>query len=100
MLTPDTFHHMSNFGSLLLRIALLTHKTNSSMMTEAVSLAIRFCSTLAQYHRDELWDMAEETLKRLAEPAYITGRDIVQARDIYTIIASALGYPSDGGSAP
>jgi len=82
-----------------LRIIILSGKTNPAMTTEAITLATVYCSTLAQYHRDELWDMAEETLKRLAEPAFTTGRNIVQAREIYTIIAIAMGYPSDGESA-
>jgi hypothetical protein len=87
---------MSNFGSLLLRIALLSHRANLPMVTEAISLATRYCSTLAQYHQEELWDMAEETLKRLAEPAFTTSHDVVAARKVYTIIANAMGYPTDG----
>jgi hypothetical protein len=66
------------------------------MSDKAVSLASVLCSTLARYHLDEQWDMADETLKRLAEPAFTVGKECIKARDTYMIISNALGYHVSG----
>ena len=36
--------------------------------------------------------MADETLKRLAEPAFTVGKECLQARETYLVISNALGY--------
>jgi len=90
--SSDTFHHMSNAGSLLLRIATETRQLEPVLCTQAVDLAKMYCQSLASYWRDEQWDMADETLKRLAEPAFTVGRDCYGAREIYLTISNALGY--------
>lgn len=36
--------------------------------------------------------MADETLKRLAEPAFTVGKECKEAREVYRIISGALGY--------
>lgn len=92
----DTFHHMSNVGSLLLRIASECMHTDPALSAKAASLVITFCSTLARYWLDEQWDMADETLKRLAEPAFTVGKHCVQAREAYMIISNALGHQVPG----
>jgi hypothetical protein len=95
-LTVDTFHHLSNIGSLLLRIASERRIVDMSMSNQAIDLCKVFCTTLAAYWQEEHWDMADETLKRLAEPAFTVGKDCPGARDVYTIISNALGYPTSG----
>ena len=40
--------------------------------------------------------MADETLKRLAEPAFTVGKECIQARETYLIISNALGYHVSG----
>jgi hypothetical protein len=69
-----------------------------SMSKQAIDACKTFCSTLATYWQDEQWDMADETLKRLAEPAYTVGKDCVGAREVYMIISRTLGYPTSGMS--
>lgn len=68
------------------------------MSNQAIDLGKVFCTTLAAYWQEEQWDMADETLKRLAEPAFTVGKDCPGARDVYTIISNALGYPPSGKS--
>lgn len=87
---------MSNIGSLLLRIASECLHTDPAMSNRAVSLATTLCSTLARYHVEEQWDMADETLKRLAEPAFTVGKECIQARETYMVISTALGYQVSG----
>jgi hypothetical protein len=89
---------MSNAGSLLLRIAAECRTYDIFLSNRAIELAKTYCQTLAAYWRDEQWDMADETLKRLAEPAFTVGKDCTGAREIYIIISEALGYSVNGKS--
>jgi hypothetical protein len=98
LIYPDTFHHMSNAGSLLLRIATECREMDTALSDRAIDLAKTYCDTLASYWQGEQWDMADETLKRLAEPAFTVGKDCLGARDIYLTISKALGYPATGES--
>lgn len=66
------------------------------MSNQAIELCKTYCTTLAAYWQDEQWDMADETLKRLAEPAFTVGKDCPGAREVYTIVSTALGYPASG----
>lgn len=98
LIVPDTFHHMSNAGSLLLRIGIECRDSDTVFSDRALELAKTYCETLADYWRDEQWDMADETLKRLAEPAFTAGKDCRGAREIYLTISNALGYHIAGKS--
>jgi hypothetical protein len=66
------------------------------MSSRALEFAKSFCETLASCWQDEQWDMADETLKRLAEPAFTVAKDCHGAREIYLIISNALGYHATG----
>ena len=87
---------MSNAGSLLLRIATECRDLDPQLSNKAIDTSKVYCDTLAVQWRDEQWDMADETLKRLAEPAFSVGRDCPGAREIYLIISNALGYHVTG----
>jgi len=89
---------MSNAGSLLLRIATECRDLDPQLSNKAIDTSKMYCDTLAMQWRDEQWDMADETLKRLAEPAFSVGRDCPGAREIYLIISNALGYHVTGES--
>jgi hypothetical protein len=94
--TADSFHHMSNAGSLLLRIATESRNSDPILSNKAIYTTKLYCESLATYWRDEQWDMADETLKRLAEPAFTVGKDCPGAREIYLTISGALGYHVTG----
>lgn len=83
---------MSNAGSLLLRIVAEYRGVDSVVSANAVTQCVNLCTTLSRYWRDEQWDMADETLKRLAEPAFTVGKECKEAREVYRIISDALGY--------
>lgn len=87
---------MSNAGSLLLRIASEYRIADPAVSAKAINLALSYCTTLAQYWQEEQWDMADETLKRLAEPAFTVGKDFREAREVYRIISNALGFEVSG----
>lgn len=95
-LDSDTFHHLSNTGSLLLRIASENRLSNTTASNQAITLVTTFCTVLARYWQEEQWDMADETLKRLAEPAFTVGKECIAARDVYMIISNSLGYHVSG----
>lgn len=83
---------MSNAGSLLLRIASEYRIADPTVSAKAINLAISFCNNLATYWLEEQWDLADETLKRLAEPAFTVGKECREAREVYRVISHALGY--------
>lgn len=87
---------MSNAGSLLLRIATESRELDPTLSNKAIYTSKLYCEALATYWRDEQWDMADETLKRLAEPAFTVGKDCPGVREIHLIISSALGYQVTG----
>jgi hypothetical protein len=89
---------MSNAGSLLLRIASESRVSDPTLSDKAVDTTKLYCDALDSYWRDEQWDMADETLKRLAEPAFTVGKDCPGAREIYFTISGALGYHVAGES--
>ena len=89
---------MSNAGSLLLRIATESRELDTTLSNKAIYTSKLYCEALATHCRDEQWDMADETLKRLAEPAFTVGKDCPGAREIYLIISDALGYQVAGES--
>jgi hypothetical protein len=87
---------MSNAGSLLLRIASEYRIADPVVSAKAINLVLSFCTTLATYWQEEQWDPADETLKRLAEPAFTVGKEYLEAREVYKIITKALGYQVSG----
>jgi hypothetical protein len=89
---------MSNAASLLLRIASESREPDPTLSDKAVDTTKLYCEALASYWQDEQWDMADETLKRLAEPAFTVGKNCAGAREIYLTISGALGYHVAGGS--
>jgi hypothetical protein len=89
---------MSNAGSLLLRIATESRESDPTLSNKAIYTSKLYCEALATHWRDEQWDMADETLKRLAQPAFTVGKDCPGAREIYLIICAVLGYQVAGES--
>ena len=81
-----------------MHIATECRDLNPQLSNKAIHTSKMYCDTLAMQWRDEQWDMADETLKRLAEPAFSIGRNCPGARDIYLIISNTLGYHVTGES--
>jgi len=82
----------------LLRIATESRQLDPTLSNKAIYTSKLYCEALATHWQEEQWDMADETLKRLAEPAFTVGKDCPGVREIYLIISGALGYQVAGES--
>ncbi|KAJ5607366.1 hypothetical protein N7537_003985 [Penicillium hordei] len=93
---PYTADHISNCGSLLLRIAIRGKATHTTEGITAEQLVRRLVDRLIELYETHQWDIAEAALRRLDPPLLAARKTLDSADIIHRKIASTMSWNSSG----
>lgn len=98
-LIPDSWHHIANAASLLLRLAMRSRKISGGqdpLEHTAIDQITYLVDRLIDIYNRSRWDVVIIALRRIAGLLLMAEMDLPDVRGTYRQVANALGMPIAG----